>query len=84
MDIASYLKSCGKTQREFAAQLGVTQSALSQWICGRVPAERVLQVERATGSQVTRHELRPDLYPLEPYTPASGNPEAETAGQEVG
>jgi DNA-binding transcriptional regulator YdaS (Cro superfamily) len=30
---------------------------------GRVPAERVLSIEAATG--VPRHELRPDLYPLE-------------------
>jgi DNA-binding transcriptional regulator YdaS (Cro superfamily) len=26
---------------------------------------RVLQVEAATGGIVTRHELRPDLYPVE-------------------
>ena len=33
--------------------------AAGQW--RRVPAERVLEVERLTG--VSRHELRPDLYP---------------------
>jgi len=27
----------------------------------RIPAERVLDIERATG--VPRHELRPDIYP---------------------
>jgi DNA-binding transcriptional regulator YdaS (Cro superfamily) len=32
---------------------------------GTVPAERVLQVERLVGGKVTRHELRPDLYPVE-------------------
>jgi len=32
---------------------------------GTVPAEQVLAIESATGGQVTCHELRPDLYPLE-------------------
>jgi DNA-binding transcriptional regulator YdaS (Cro superfamily) len=47
--------------------LNISSQAVSQW--RRVPAERVLEVERATadpGTQaprVTRHELRPDLYP---------------------
>lgn len=42
-----------------AESVGVSLSALSQW--QRVPAERVLRVEQATG--VPRHKLRPDLYP---------------------
>lgn len=29
----------------------------------RVPAERVLAIEEATG--LSRHQLRPDLYPLD-------------------
>jgi len=39
----------------------ISPQAISQW--KQVPAERVLEVEKATG--VSRHELRPDLYPLE-------------------
>jgi DNA-binding transcriptional regulator YdaS (Cro superfamily) len=42
-----------------AESVGVSLSALSQW--NRVPAERVLRVEQATG--VPRHKLRPDIYP---------------------
>lgn len=42
-----------------AEGLEITRSAVSQW--HRIPAERVLYVERLTG--VPRHELRPDLYP---------------------
>lgn len=38
---------------------GLTPQAISQW--RRVPVERVLDVEKATG--VPRHELRPDIYP---------------------
>ena len=40
---------------------GITPQAISQWT--RVPAERVLAVEAATENQVTRYDLRPDLYP---------------------
>ena len=41
-----------------AVQLGISRAAISQW--QRVPAERVLDVERITG--IPRIELRPDLY----------------------
>lgn len=46
---------------DLARLVGVTPQALSQW--KRVPPMRVLQVEAATGGRVTRHELRPDIYP---------------------
>jgi DNA-binding transcriptional regulator YdaS (Cro superfamily) len=49
------------TGQRLAGRIGVTPQALSQW--HRVPARRVLAVERASG--VPRHELRPDLYPQE-------------------
>jgi DNA-binding transcriptional regulator YdaS (Cro superfamily) len=42
-----------------ARALKKTRAGVWQW--KRVPAERVLAVEKATG--VPRHELRPDLYP---------------------
>lgn len=53
------------TQQAFATALGVTQSAVGNWISRRrpAPAERVLDIERITG--VSRHDLRPDLYPRE-------------------
>lgn len=46
---------------ELAKRLGITSQAVSQW--HRCPAERVLDVERATG--ISRHDLRPDIYPRE-------------------
>ena len=46
---------------ELARGLGVTPQAIYQW--PRVPAERVLGIERLASGEVTRHELRPDLYP---------------------
>src|SRR5256885_12206112 len=41
-----------------AKKLGISQPSVSNW--SRVPAERVLSVEEATG--VSRVTLRPDLY----------------------
>jgi TorA maturation chaperone TorD len=43
---------------ELARQIGISQPSVSNWI--RVPAERVLVVEAATG--IDRKILRPDLY----------------------
>src|SRR5688572_15633085 len=43
---------------ELARQIGISQPSVSNW--NRVPAERVLIVEAATG--VDRKVLRPDLY----------------------
>ena len=41
--------------------LGLSRGAVSQWT--RVPAERVLDVERLTGTP--KEILRPDLYPVQ-------------------
>lgn len=56
------------SQAALAGAVGVTQQAVSYWLRngGKVAAEFVLPIERATESQVTRTELRPDLYPSEP------------------
>lgn len=43
---------------ELARRIGISQPSVSNWL--RVPAERVLSVEAATG--VSRSVLRPDLY----------------------
>jgi DNA-binding transcriptional regulator YdaS (Cro superfamily) len=57
-------------QKALADLLGVRQSHVSNWLNRnkRVPAERVLDIERVTG--VSRTELRPDLYPPENSTAA--------------
>src|SRR6202022_2125374 len=43
---------------ELARRIGISQPSVSNW--SRVPAERVLSVEAATG--IARALLRPDLY----------------------
>lgn len=47
-----------------AEVLDVSYQVLQHWRRERVPAERVLEIERKSG--VPRHVLRPDLYPTEP------------------
>jgi len=57
------VSACG-TQRALAEKLGVSAQALTGWMLrGQPPATRVLAIEAATG--VSRHELRPDIYPPE-------------------
>lgn len=48
-----------------AKRLKVTPQAIHKWRKKQVPSGRVLEIEAATGGQVTRQELRPDLYPVE-------------------
>lgn len=44
----------------------LTPQAVGAWCrSGRVPPGRVLDIERVTNGQVTRHQLRPDIYPLD-------------------
>lgn len=55
-------------QKPLASLIGTSQSQVWYWLERSkkgVPAEFVLQIERATG--VSRHDLRPDI-----YGPASG------------
>ena len=50
-----------------ARGLGIGKMAITQWkLRDRIPAAHVLAIERLTRGAVQRHEMRPDLYPLEP------------------
>lgn len=53
-------------QAKLARILGVTQPNVWHWLhkSERVPGEYVLKIEEATGGKVSRHDLRPDLYPM--------------------
>jgi DNA-binding transcriptional regulator YdaS (Cro superfamily) len=52
-------------QSAFGRLIGKSQSTVWDWIRYKrpLPAEHVLTAERETG--VSRHELRPDLYPID-------------------
>jgi len=51
-------KRLGGGATRIARQLEISPQAVSQW--RRVPAGRVLDIERLTG--ISRHHLRPDVY----------------------
>jgi hypothetical protein len=68
MDAFSLIRAQRGMLSRIAEALGITRGAVAQWT--RVPAERVLEVERVTN--VPRHDLRPDLYPDAPRTGTRG------------
>lgn len=59
--IEIYRKRTSLTLAAFAAKFRVNKTTAMRWEKGRVPPKRVLEVEKATG--ISRHSLRPDLYP---------------------
>lgn len=55
-------------QSELARRIGgrVKQQHVHYWLKRKyIPAEHVLAIEAATQGRVNRHQLRPDLYPME-------------------
>lgn len=56
-ELAAAIKKAGG-YAALAAAIGLTRAAVFQW--RRVPADRVIAVEAATG--IPRARLRPDLY----------------------
>lgn len=64
----------------------ITQSTVHYWMKGRHPvrAECVLALERLTGGVVTRHDLRPDLYPKNSRRPRTGSASPSLSGPGVG
>lgn len=56
--LKAYLDAERGRLSKLAADLKITPGAISQW--ARVPAERLIEIENATG--IRREELRPDLF----------------------
>jgi DNA-binding transcriptional regulator YdaS (Cro superfamily) len=55
-------------QKALAEKIGTRQSLVWYWLNrskNGVPAEYVERIERETAGAVTRHDLRPDLWPAE-------------------
>lgn len=67
--LRAYRAEKSLTLEALATIFGVNKTTVMRWEDGQVPAERVIEVERATG--VSRQALRPDLYPPEPRRRAS-------------
>lgn len=60
------------TQAAMARIAGKTQGAVSKRIAAGLACwpENVLAIEEATG--ISRHDLRPDIYPREAFAPRGG------------
>ena len=64
MNIVEEAIAAAKGLQPLADACGVKYQAIQKWRRqGKVPAERVLAVEAATGGKITRSQLRPDIYP---------------------
>lgn len=58
------MEMLGGTQQALAKAVGVTQQTVSETLSREtVPAKWAIRLEKATKGRVTRHQLRPDLYP---------------------
>lgn len=53
------------SQQALAKAAGVTQPAVFKWLAGKTRPNfsAAIAIERATNGAVTRHDLRPDIYP---------------------
>jgi DNA-binding transcriptional regulator YdaS (Cro superfamily) len=63
-------------QSALARECSVAQAHVWHWLHranSRVPAEHCIAIEKATGGRVTRHDLRPDIYPDEPVAACSSH-----------
>lgn len=62
--LARAVRAAG-SQSAFGRMIGRRQSTIAEWLKGAkpLPAEFVLAVEAGTG--VSKHELRPDIFPDE-------------------
>lgn len=58
--IGEYRRAHGLTLEALGQRLSVDKTTVMRWEARRVPADRVLDVERVTG--ISRELLRPDLY----------------------
>lgn len=63
MSLKTYLSKERGTASRLARALGVSAVTVHEWTTGkkRVPAERCVEIERATDGAVTCEELRPDV-----------------------
>lgn len=75
------VEKAGNNQSRFAAAVGTSQQLVSYWLKNArpLPGEYVLRAEQAGFG--SRHDLRPDLYPLEQVVASTevAAPEREAA-----
>jgi len=61
--LESAITFCG-SQSELARRIGgkVRTGHIYHWLRRKVPSEQCAAIEMATGGQVTRYQLRPDVF----------------------
>lgn len=53
-------------QSALAKKLKIKQPSVAKWKRrGRAPSSRIVELERLSNGAITRHEFRPDIYPLD-------------------
>lgn len=53
------------SQTQLAKKLNVTPQAVQRWVSSdEIPLSRVVQIEAALNGEITREELRPDVFRL--------------------
>lgn len=64
------------TQEKLAKKCGISQTAIHKMLKreGNIPLERAYQIEKATGGQVTKEQLRPDIYQDQHQAPLTSPP----------
>lgn len=63
------------SQTGLARRIGKTQSHVAQWLRrGRVGPTACIAIETAVGGQVTRYELRPDVFGDPPQAGPAASP----------
>ena len=60
--LSDIIKSHWGSRAQFGRELGISGEAVRKWESGRVPAERCVQIEKLSGGQILRSDLRPDLF----------------------
>lgn len=75
--VAEVVKAAGGAAA-LARYFGIKTQAICQW--SRIPAERVIPIERLLDGKITRHQMRPDLYPPEDSVSVSHKGSRKAAG----
>ncbi len=51
------------SQSALARKLNLQQPSINSWkLRGKIPAEKCLLIEKIVGGEVTRYEMRPDIF----------------------
>lgn len=51
-----------RTKRALAHALGLTPMAINRWNPDKIPIKYVNDIEQLTAGQITREEIRPDIF----------------------